>query len=199
MWVDAVAAAQVNSECTVNYNEYNMAKGLSGFSLMGIDPLSAMAGMLGGLIAGYLAQYLYKLVVPYGSKPMGEHDVYVGGSGGNAPPAHWPSAVSAVNPLVGVVVLLIMNAVAAWLVLAIFGRVIRDRLAESLFAFGMGILQLDDWLVLSRRIVAPIGGDPLIGGQPADSISVDDRNAGLARPFPQYSSIPRPETSLFPN
>lgn len=177
--------------------------GLS-FNIFGIDPVSALAGIVSGLLAGYLAQWMYRIVLPAGpSEPFGSNQgAYQGGSTGNAgAPTGSPTLASSINPLVGMVVLLIMNAVAAWAMLQVAGPILRDRLSQSMFFFAMNILQLDDWLVLSRRAIAPLGGDPLIGARgakPTSERTVGELNDQLSQPFPQYPSIPRPEGKLFP-
>jgi hypothetical protein len=85
-----------------------------------------------------------------------------------------PGYASAGNPLLGIMALQLLNGVAVMLWYMLAGRYGRQSgLANAMFVMSLYILELDDFLALSHRVVAPLGGDPLRSGRGASAADLE--------------------------
>jgi len=109
-----------------------------------------LVGTVAGLAAGYLANLLFNSIV--GMKGL---DTEYGKLGINASKSHLQGAEAAAFPLLGIVLLQLMNA----LVLYLFARVIGPRfsaLSSSMFVMSMFIMELGTMQSLVGNIFADL-------------------------------------------
>lgn len=90
-----------------------------------------------------------------------------------------PSYSSIGNPVFGILLLQMINVAIIMLYYMAVGRyaAARSSLGQTMFVMSMFILELDDMLAFSQRIVAPFGGDPLRYGAPITDAQMQASNA----------------------